>query len=665
MSRTITRILIANRGEIACRIARTAHAMGIETVAVYSAADAQAPHVRATTEAVALPISDHGSPYLNAAALIEAARQTGADAIHPGYGFLSENAEFADAVLAAGLIFIGPPAAAMRAMGLKDAAKQAMQKAGVPVTPGYEGADQSLKSLQKAADAIGYPLLIKAVAGGGGKGMRLVEAAIEFPAALESAQREAQRAFNNPMVLLEKYIRRARHIEVQIFGDSHGQAVHLFERDCSLQRRHQKVIEEAPAPGLQAATRAALGEAAVKAAKAIGYVGAGTVEFIFDTEETNAQGLPHFYFMEMNTRLQVEHPVTEMITGLDLVEWQIRVARGEALPLAQEQIKIHGHAMEARLYAEDADQDFLPQAGRISHLHFPLQNAHVRIDSGVESGSVISIDYDPMIAKIITHAPTREQAIDRLVSALEDTQVEGLISNRAFLARLAAHPQFRKGDVETGFIAHHSADLQPRTSWDDQVVALAALGVVRAAHAGAAGPFAIAHGWQMNRAARTWVDFYPHDAAALRLSVEETSEGYSISGLSAPCTAQVRWRDATHVQADINGTPVQAVVLLGAQQVDVRIGGFNYLLALQSAAEDEAAAGGDARITAPMPGRILALDVKAGDKVEAGQRLLVLEAMKMEHPLVARAAGVVAGVYVAQGEQVGEGTLLVEMEGEG
>ncbi|WP_164157377.1 acetyl-CoA carboxylase biotin carboxylase subunit, partial [Sandarakinorhabdus rubra] len=481
------KILIANRGEIARRVIRTAHRMGIATVAVHSEADADAPFVREAGQAV--PLSGP-RPYLDMEAIIAAARRTGADAIHPGYGFLSENADFARALKKAGLTFIGPPEGAMRVMALKDSAKAAMKKAGVPITPGYQGSDQSLVRLQSAAKQLGFPLLIKAVAGGGGKGMRAVHDAGAFKDALMAAQREGESAFGNAGVMLEKLIQRPRHVEVQLFADSHGNAVHLFERDCSLQRRHQKVIEEAPAPGLSERLRHTLGVAAVTAAHAIGYQGAGTVEFILDLDTVDAEGDPAFYFMEMNTRLQVEHPVTEAITGEDLVEWQIRVARGEPLPRTQDELAVHGHAIEARLYAEDPETGFLPATGTLRQLLF-ASGQGVRIDTGVETGSRIGLDYDPMIAKIIAHADTREAAIDRLVGALDATVVDGLKCNRAFLARLADHPAFRAGEIDTGFIPRHMDALGPGQTPPPPVVLAAALGIGLPAQTGGAGPFAL------------------------------------------------------------------------------------------------------------------------------------------------------------------------------
>ncbi|MDC7676605.1 acetyl/propionyl/methylcrotonyl-CoA carboxylase subunit alpha [Asticcacaulis machinosus] len=456
MSKTVRKLLIANRGEIACRIIRTCQRMGIRTVAVYSDTDARALFVQQADEAYALGGVTAAETYLRGDRIIDIAKACGADAIHPGYGFLSENAEFAKMCAEAGLIFVGPSPESMRAMALKGAAKALMEAAGVPVTPGYHGDDQSLQILQQAAERIGYPVLIKAVAGGGGKGMRRVDSSDDFASALAAAQAEGQKAFGDPKVLIEKYITRPRHVEVQVFGDRHGQVVHLYDRDCSMQRRHQKVIEEAPAPDLSVATRHALHSAAVRAAQAIHYHGAGTIEFILDTQTDD------FYFMEMNTRLQVEHPVTEMITGLDMVEWQIRVARGEPLPLTQDQITQTGHALEARLYAENPEVDFMPSAGRLTQLEF---SAQARIDSGVQAGDEISIYFDPMIAKLIVHGKDRAAAIAALRQALIDTRVEGLTSNLSFLRRLISAPAFTAGEIDTGFIERHREDLM--IPWPD------------------------------------------------------------------------------------------------------------------------------------------------------------------------------------------------------
>ena len=531
------KLLIANRGEIARRIIRTARRMGIATVAVYSDADARALHVREADQAVHIGPSPAAESYLDAARLLDAAARAGADAVHPGYGFLSENADFADAVRAAGLTFVGPPAAAMRAMGLKDGAKAVMKKAGVPTTPGYQGDDQSLVRLERAAAQIGFPLLIKAVAGGGGKGMRSVHAKAEFAEALLAAQREAGRAFGNDGVLLEKLIARPRHVEVQVFADAAGNVVHLHERDCSLQRRHQKVIEEAPAPGLSDRLRHTLGVAACAAATAIAYEGAGTVEFILDLDTVDAAGDPAFYFMEMNTRLQVEHPVTEAITGFDLVEWQLRVARGERLPVHQEAIVASGHAVEARLYAEDPERGFLPSTGTLSRVRFPagttfanggaargqadtaagaaaagrgVAGGFTRIDSGVETGAEISVFYDPMIAKVIAYGPDRAGAIDGLVAALDGCVVDGVKTNRAFLARLVDHPAFRAGDIDTGFIARHAADLQPAEGVSDDAVLVAALATAPAMPA-APSLFERLGDWRLNLPARRYVDLWKPD----------------------------------------------------------------------------------------------------------------------------------------------------------
>jgi 3-methylcrotonyl-CoA carboxylase alpha subunit len=455
-----SKLLIANRGEIAVRVMRTAKRMGVPTVAVYSDADAHALHVAMADEAVRIGLPPVRESYLKADTILAAARETGAEAIHPGYGFLSENAAFAEACGAAGIVFVGPPPSAIRAMGLKDQAKALMAQAGVPVVPGYLGEDQSPRHLAEEAERTGYPVLIKAVAGGGGKGMRRVDSSSEFAAALEGAKREAASAFGDDRVLIEKYVARPRHIEMQVFADNHGNAVHLFERDCSLQRRHQKVIEEAPAPGMPLAMRAKMGEAAVKAAQAVGYSGAGTVEFIADASE----GLKadRFWFMEMNTRLQVEHPVTEAITGLDLVEWQLRVASGERLPLAQNEVRLNGHAVEARLYAEDPQHDFLPSTGTLERLH--LAEDVVRVDSGVREGDAVTPFYDPMIAKVIAHADTREAAAAKLAHALEETQIAGLRTNNAFLIRALKHLDFVAGEIDTGFIPSHQAELIPPKS---------------------------------------------------------------------------------------------------------------------------------------------------------------------------------------------------------
>ena len=648
------KLLIANRGEIARRIIRTADSMGIASVAVYSDVDAASPYVREAGQSVAIGAADT-RPYLDTDKLIAAARRTGADAIHPGYGFLSENADFAAAVRKAGLIFVGPPEAAMRVMALKDSAKSAMKKAGVPITPGYQGNDQSLVRLQRAAEGVGFPVLIKAVAGGGGKGMRAVHAAGEFQDALMAAQREGQSSFGNASVMLEKLIQRPRHVEVQVFADGHGNVVHLFERDCSLQRRHQKVIEEAPAPGLSDRLRHTLGVAAATAAHAIGYKGAGTVEFILDLDQTDANGDPAFYFMEMNTRLQVEHPVTEAITGHDLVEWQLRVARGEMLPANQESLTVTGHAVEARLYAEDADGGFLPSTGTLTALEFGA-GPGVRIDTGVEAGSVIGLDYDPMIAKIIAWGPDRAAAIDRLVGALDGTIARGLKSNRAFLARLANHAAFRAGEVDTGFIPRHAADLLPPTNVPDTALAMAALAIVLDTHP--TGPFA-ASGFRLNlpeeRTVRLWAG-----ASFYCLTIRRSGDRFHIGGLEHIAELGAS-RDGSCITLDRGGVRVSGHAMIDDETCEVRLAGETWLLARRAPLKAAQAGPSDGRIIAPMPGRVLAVDVKPGDIVAAGDRLLVLEAMKMEHRITARAAGVVSAVNVAEGDQIADGMLVVEI----
>ncbi len=657
------KLLIANRGEIARRILRTAHRLGVATVAVYSDADAQAPHVREAGQAVAIGPAAARESYLDGGKIIAAAKRTGADAVHPGYGFLSENADFARDVRNAGLIFVGPPEAAMRVMALKDSAKAAMKKAGVPITPGYQGSDQSLVRLERAATQVGYPLLIKAVAGGGGKGMRRVGAASEFQEALLAAQREGQASFGNAGVMLEKLIQRPRHVEVQVFADAHGNVVHLFERDCSLQRRHQKVIEEAPAPGLSARLRHTLGVAAVTAAHAIGYQGAGTVEFILDLDQIDKHADPAFYFMEMNTRLQVEHPVTECITGLDLVEWQIRVARGEMLPLAQEAIEANGWAMEARLYAEDPDGGFLPSTGTLSRLVFG-QGEGVRIDTGVEEGSRIGLDYDPMIAKVIAWGPDRATAIDRLAGALDGSIVEGLKSNRAFLARLATHPAFRAGDIDTGFIARHMAELGPPAQLPDAALLAATLATAidepSAATDLPATLFDRFAGFRINlpaeRTVRLWAGATLHS-----LTLRRAGDRWRVAGLDGIAEVGARREADGAIELDLGGQLAVAYVIAGPDSVEVRMGGQSWRLATRAPRKEAHAGLSDGRITAPMPGRVLAVDVVPGQAVHAGDRLLVLEAMKMEHRLTARAAGEVKAVHVAVGDQVADGMLLVEI----
>lgn len=641
------RILMANRGEIACRVIESARRMGVETVAVYSDADRAARHVALADVAVHIGASAPAESYLRGEVMIEAALKTGAQAIHPGYGFLSENPGFVEAVEAAGLIFIGPSADAIRAMGLKDAAKALMEEAGVPVVPGYHGDDQDDAFLAEQAEAIGYPVLIKAVAGGGGKGMRLVEEPGQFADALASARGEAKTAFGNDAVLIEKFIQQPRHIELQVFGDGTS-AVHLFERDCSLQRRHQKVIEEAPAPGMTEEMRAAMGEAAVRAAEAIGYKGAGTVEFIVDgSDGLRADG---FWFMEMNTRLQVEHPVTEAITGVDLVEWQLRVASGEPLPKRQDELQITGHAFEARLYAEDVPKGFLPATGTLTHLVFP---GGARADTGVRSGDEISPHYDPMIAKLITHGPSRSVALKQLASALGRCEVAGTVTNLAFLGALARHPGFASGDVDTGLIARDLDDLVMPPAVTPEATALAALQALDLL--GEAGPQA---GFTL------WSPF--RRRVHLRREEEEiTATVINLSGEAHNILVGDTLVEARRIAGrwHLNGQDAPKLVRSGAVITVFENYGvsFELLDPLERDADNAHAAG---VIEAPMPGLVKHLSAAPGMAVSKGDRLAVLEAMKMEHSLLAARDGVVAEVLVAEGDQVVAGAALVRLEEE-
>ncbi len=608
----IAKLLIANRGEIACRIIRTARAMGIATVAVYSDADARALHVRQADEAVHIGPSPAAESYLVGEKIIAAAKQTGAEAIHPGYGFLSENAGFAQAVIDAGLIWVGPKPSSIEAMGLKDAAKTLMMEAGVPVTPGYLGADQSAERLKKEADAIGYPVLIKAVAGGGGKGMRKVDKAEDFEADLQSCRREAKASFSNDEVLLEKWITSPRHIEVQVFGDSHGNVVHLFERDCSLQRRHQKVIEEAPAPGMDEATRQEICAAAVRAAKAVDYEGAGTIEFIADASE----GLraDRIFFMEMNTRLQVEHPVTEEITGVDLVEWQLRVAAGEPIPLQQEDLAITGHAIEARLYAEDPSSGFLPSTGPLDHFDLGSEG---RIETGVAEGDMISPHYDPMVAKLVVWEKTRADAIEALADIAESVEVWPVKTNAAFLANALLEDDFVEAQLDTGFIERKLERLVGDDAPDDAIWQAAAdFTVLDAIEENAPRPI----GFRLNADPRVAASLF-HKGESRTVDV-------------------IGERGAAHATGFVEDA--RTVVFADGQ-------GFEF--ALESRGSGAAAAGSGA-ILAPMPGKVIAVDVAEGDRVTAGQRLMVLEAMKMEHALTAPFDGTVTELSAATGGQV-------------
>ncbi len=634
------RVLIANRGEIACRVIRTCQRLGVETVAVYSDADADALHVRMADVAIRLGAAPVADSYLRGDLIVAAALKAGAQAIHPGYGFLSENPDFVDSVTAAGLVFIGPSADAIRKMGLKDAAKALMASAGVPVVPGYLGADQDAHVLATEAEKIGYPVLIKAVAGGGGKGMRLVEAAGNFAEALESAKAEARTAFGNADVLIEKYVQRPRHIEVQVFGDG-TDAVHLFERDCSLQRRHQKVIEEAPAPGMTDAVRQAMGDAAVKAARAIGYAGAGTIEFIVDASA--GLRVDGFYFMEMNTRLQVEHPVTEAITGVDLVEWQLRVASGETLPLRQDQLAITGHAIEARLYAEDVPAGFLPATGTLSHLAFPPD---ARIDSGVETGSEISPWYDPMIAKVTVHGANRVTAFAAMAAALRHTEVAGTVTNLGFLQRLMAEPEFIAGQMDTGLIGRQASLCAPAEA-DAARVAVAAL------TASGLDRHALWQGFAL------WQPVVQRVTLALGEESVEVTLTATDAGFDARVgnrTVILR-RDAQGWQADGERMPKAmrhgaAVTVFGRDPLAFTLP--------DPLARGGQGMGGDA-VLAPMPGLVAQVVVAVGQQVATGDRMVVLEAMKMEHVLRAPRDGTVEAVLVAQGDQVKAGVALVTL----
>ncbi len=659
-----TKILIANRGEIACRVIATCQRLGIATVAVYSDADRNARHVRLADEAIAIGPAPARESYLRGDAILAAARRTGAQAIHPGYGFLSENAGFAQACAEAGIVFIGPSAAAIRAMGDKSAAKALMQQAGVPLTPGYHGDEQIPEFLRKQADSIGYPVLIKASAGGGGKGMRRVDDSATFTEALASCQREAQSAFGNAHVLVEKYVERPRHIEIQVFGDSHGNVVYLFERDCSVQRRHQKVLEEAPAPGMTPERRAAMGKAAVDAARAVNYVGAGTVEFIAGPDGD-------FYFMEMNTRLQVEHPVTECITGTDLVEWQLRVASGEPLPLQQDQLQIRGHALEARLYAEDADRGFLPSTGTLRHLRLPANTAHVRVDAGVEQGDAITPFYDPMIAKLIVWDVDRDAALRRMQQALAECEVVGVTTNAAFLRRLVMTDSFTQAKLDTALIEREQAALTPNDNDSGPALwALAAIAGVATSEAASRdardphSPWQAQDGWRLGAAA----------ARALTLEHRGAQRSVTVQGAGEQWTVHV---DGNALQGSGRLAGDALRVQIGEQlhrATVIRDGNELYLFGSEgvqrftlhdpvSEADQSVADAGS--LVAPMPGRIVATLVAPGTAVKRGAPLLVLEAMKMEHTLQAPADGTVQGYRVKAGDQVGDGAVLVDFEADG
>lgn len=663
------KILIANRGEIACRVAATARRLGIQTVAVYSDADAQAKHVAACDEAVHIGGSAPKDSYLRWERILQAAQATGAQAIHPGYGFLSENEDFAQACQAAGLVFIGPPASAIRAMGLKAESKQLMEKAGVPLVPGYHGADQNPDLLQREADRIGYPVLIKASAGGGGKGMRLVERREDFAAALASCQREAINSFGNDAVLVEKYVLRPRHIEIQVFGDTQGNCVYLFERDCSVQRRHQKVLEEAPAPGMTEALRAKMGAAAVAAAQAVGYVGAGTVEFI--VEQPGGYDAPdamQFYFMEMNTRLQVEHPVTEAITGEDLVEWQLRVAAGQPLPKRQDQLKIIGHAIEARICAENPDNGFLPATGTLQVYRKPACSSFaisdVRVDDGVREGDAISPFYDSMIAKLIVRGDTRAQALARLDAALAQTQIVGLATNVQFLRHVVRSTAFAGAQLDTALIEREKAALFDQQPVPTALAVAAAVAQLLQAEQAlqTADPFSRRDGWHSHGSPRRPLQLL-QGGTPVAASLTTGHDG-QLQLQVGDTTGRLDW------QPQGDGLLVQFAGLRSTAQVHVQ-GEVRHIFTPQGAAvlelPDPLAHAGEhggegGRLTAPMPGKLVSFAVQAGDAVTKGQPLAVMEAMKMEHTIAAPADGVVQELLYAPGDQVSEGAELIRIE---
>jgi 3-methylcrotonyl-CoA carboxylase alpha subunit len=655
------KILIANRGEIACRVIRTARRLGIRAVAVYSDADADALHVRMADEACRIGPPAAAESYLNAAAMLAAAKATGAEAVHPGYGFLSENEAFAEACSGAGVTFVGPTPQAIAAMGDKSAAKRLMEKAGVPLVPGYHGEKQDAAFLEKEAARIGFPVIIKPSAGGGGKGMRVVRERPEFAASLEAARREAKSSFGDERVLIERYLERPRHIEVQVFGDAHGDVVHLFERDCSVQRRHQKVLEEAPAPNF--ARRREIGEAAVAAARAIRYTGAGTVEFIAEQDGK-------FYFMEMNTRLQVEHPVTEMITGLDLVEWQLRVAAGERLPLSQERLAFSGHAIEARIYAEDPQRDFLPATGRLVHVDFPSDLEGTRIDTGVDTGSVITPWYDPMIAKLIVHGTDRAAALQRLRSALAQVEIAGPATNVAFLRRVAASRAFSAAELDTGLIEKNRGELlAPPGAVHETLLAVAAYAELSAEEAAAGqrargsgdpySPWDRVDGWRLNEDSH-------HDFAFLEGSVRhEVRIRFAAQGLVAVIDGRERPLRGEKL-ADgrlllrLDGRAFKARAVRDGADWHVFCDGDYRRLTLEGL-EVEASAEAAGSLAAPMPGKIVAVLTAVGTSVTKGDSLLILEAMKMEHTITAPADGIVREIHYAAGEQVLEGAQLITL----
>ncbi len=663
-----TKILIANRGEIACRVAATAKRLGIQTVAVYADADAEAMHVKACDEAVHIGGSAPAQSYLQWQRILDAARATGAQAVHPGYGFLSENDAFATACAEAGLVFIGPKPASIRAMGLKAESKRLMANAGVPLVPGYHGENQDSAFLQEQADVIGYPVLIKASAGGGGKGMRVVSQAGDFAAALSSCQREAINSFANDAVLIEKYVQRPRHIEIQIFGDNHGNCVSLFERDCSVQRRHQKVLEEAPAPGMTAAMRLAMGEAAVAAAKAVQYVGAGTVEFIVEQADDGAMS---FYFMEMNTRLQVEHPVTEAVTGLDLVAWQLHVAAGEPLPKSQDQLQLNGHAIEARICAENPNQDFLPATGPLWHFsgpeasHFCFTAGGVRLDTGVTQGDVVSPFYDSMLAKLIVWGADRDEALAKLDKALSEMQVVGVANNVAFLRDVVQSASFSQGDLDTDLIARERDHLFKTQTLSEDLAVAGVIGMVLRQEVDAMGsnPWQAVDGWQVVGA--------PPRSFQLQGAWGDEVRALDVVLYSGP--QRLRIADTDHafewrahprgVSVCLNGVWTDLSVVASAGQYHVfSRAGHAVLQRVDPLAGSAQAADALGGLNTPMPGKLIRMDVAVGDTVAKGQVLAVMEAMKMEHSIASPRDGVVSEVFYAVGDQVAEGQALLTLQ---
>ena len=655
-----SKILIANRGEIACRVIQTAHRLGIKCVAVYSEADASARHVAMADEAFLLGPAPSSESYLRADAIIEICKRSGAQAVHPGYGFLSENTSFAEALEAQGITFIGPPSSAIAAMGSKSAAKAIMEDAGVPLVPGYHGEDQTPELLRKESERCGYPQLLKAIAGGGGKGMRVVNSLEEFDSALQSARREAQNAFGNPDMLIERYLTQPRHVEIQVFCDQLGHSIYLAERDCSVQRRHQKVIEEAPAPGLSDETRRAMGEAAVRAAEAINYVGAGTVEFLYDVDGS-------FYFMEMNTRLQVEHPVTEMITGLDLVEWQLRIASGEALPLAQNELTIKGHALEARIYAEDPENDFLPATGKLNYLRTPVESNHVRVDTGVVEGDEVSIYYDPMIAKLIVWDESREKAVDRMVQALEDYRISGVKTNTQFLHALADSTPFRECELDTGFIEKHEKLIFKSQSADkNRLLAIATAFFCESERSNSIipgdqySPFSSTSSWRLNasysRPVTLVIDDEHYD-----LNVLEVGNCYHLS------LGDIHYE----VKACLSGDLLSLVIDGHKLSVHGNLDGDKLALFYQGEQFEcirhrqtftDTNENNEGSLSAPMNGAVVAVLVEEGQEVTAGQALVIMEAMKMEHTISAPCDGKVSSIFYADGDMVSEGADLIAIE---